>query len=375
VFDSAPVRDLLWAGSASVVFHAALTLVIASAPLTWGAPPEDTAHVTLELLPPREELPPEPRVAPAPTPRPTPSQETPPSRPAASRARPSASVFEPIPRAPLAAAEPEGAPTSIGQADREPAGPERATDRPSPRPRFDPRDLDPSAVARSFYQPTGPGPSRRGRPAGLQPSTLRPLTEEEAEARHGAHLRRQAMARPWLERETPRPRRQPDGSYVWTGHGTTARILPDGEVRFDHDAAGVDLATGSGHFDLGDLAAAAQGQNPYSAREEWFMRHTEALREQIDRQWREGVERRALARLRGRLSRTWDDPSQPAPARRRALFTMWDETADDELGAEVRRRIIAFVRERLPRGSEDAFTDAELRALNRGRERDEAFAP
>ncbi|HBQ13393.1 MAG TPA: hypothetical protein DEF51_20385, partial [Myxococcales bacterium] len=89
------MRDLLWAGSASVVFHAALTLVVASAPLTWGAPPEDTAHATLELLPPREELPPEPSVAPAPTPRPTPSQETPPSRPAASRARPSASVFEP----------------------------------------------------------------------------------------------------------------------------------------------------------------------------------------------------------------------------------------------------------------------------------------
>jgi hypothetical protein len=48
---------------------------------------------------------------------------------------------------------------------------------------------------------------------------------------------------------------------------------------------------------------------------------------------------------------------------------MWRETAgsDDEVGAagrKARATIEAFIRERLPEGTPDAFTDDELRRFN-----------
>jgi len=51
------------------------------------------------------------------------------------------------------------------------------------------------------------------------------------------------------------------------------------------------------------------------------------------------------------------------------LFAMWREAAgsDDEVGAagkKARATIEAFIRERLPEGSENAYTDDELRRFN-----------
>jgi hypothetical protein len=43
--------------------------------------------------------------------------------------------------------------------------------------------------------------------------------------------------------------------------------------------------------------------------------------------------------------------------------------------AAVRAIIVKFVRERLPAGSADAFTDEELEKLNRGRQSKERFDP
>ena len=80
---------------------------------------------------------------------------------------------------------------------------------------------------------------------------------------------------------------------------------------------------------------------------------------------------RALPR---HLQAIWDDRARGAADRRKLLFALWDECADDENGAAARATIIEFVRARLPRGAADGYTEAELDELNRGRSTD-GFGP
>jgi len=67
--------------------------------------------------------------------------------------------------------------------------------------------------------------------------------------------------------------------------------------------------------------------------------------------------------------------------RKRDLFELWDEcaeTGDDavvEAGASARLYVIAFIRSRLPAAGPDAYTAAELAALNAHRQSKQPFAP
>ena len=61
--------------------------------------------------------------------------------------------------------------------------------------------------------------------------------------------------------------------------------------------------------------------------------------------------------------------------RRRALFALWDECNDEESGTRARAVVVDFIRRELPRGTADAFTAAEIVALNRVRTAESAFAP
>jgi hypothetical protein len=84
----------------------------------------------------------------------------------------------------------------------------------------------------------------------------------------------------------------------------------------------------------------------------------------------------ALGQLGERLRALWSDGRRPVAERRRLLYALWEECdAERPAGRAARARIVAFVRERLPAGSQDAFPPTELDGLNRGRREDDRFEP
>lgn len=235
------------------------------------------------------------------------------------------------------------------------------------------RMLAPGAVARSWYVPEGPGPSRTGPPASATLSGTERPTEAQLEAEHSGFLRARAMARSWVTRTRAVPRRQLDGTYVYDGHAFRAVIHPDGRVDFDQHSA-VDLQRefdlSSGRFDIDALF-----QDVYRYERQRFMDDTEELRGRLEAEHRAQANADALRRLPGRLELLWTRGSRSPAARRRAIFDLWDQAADDDVGRRARQIIERFVRERLPAGSEDAYDAAELRRLNGDRESPTAFAP
>jgi hypothetical protein len=90
---------------------------------------------------------------------------------------------------------------------------------------------------------------------------------------------------------------------------------------------------------------------------------------------------RALSNLPTYLDSIWSEESWDARTRRRILFALWDECAEGGSaslragGARARRIIEGFIRSRLPTGSPQGYTEAELIAFNHGRTSMQEFAP
>lgn len=240
--------------------------------------------------------------------------------------------------------------------------------------------LDPRSVAIASVASEGPSAAH------TSADVPGPATETTAEfnARQSRFLSETANAQTFVSRKEP-PRFVPrkDGSYVYRGHAFSAKILPDGSIVFsDRDGVNFDqLGSGDGQslgarfsFDLTDGAYRRRGADPYQAERDYVLRGSEELRERLAAEHREKEGERALLRLAGRLERTWAS-DRDAATRRRAIFKMWDECSDDDVGARARAAILAFVAERLPAGSDDAFTEEELERLNRNRRSRAPFQP
>ena len=110
-------------------------------------------------------------------------------------------------------------------------------------------------------------------------------------------------------------------------------------------------------------------QDPYRYEKEKFMENTTKLRTELTSRARKDRLESSLAALPGRLEQIWSDVNHSARERRSVLYAMWREATgtEDEVGTagrKARATIEAFIRDRLPEGSEDAFTDAELRRYN-----------
>jgi hypothetical protein len=170
------------------------------------------------------------------------------------------------------------------------------------------------------------------------------------------------------EKEERFPLKLENDGYHYDGPSFSAKIAMDGHVTFD-DHSIRDFKGLSGGFDLTDLAMKGHHQDPYRYEKERFMDNTSKLRGELTARARKDRLESSLAALPAHLEQVWSDASHSARARRGVLYAMWRETAgsDDEVGAagrKARAAIEAFIRERLPEGSEDAFTDDELRRYN-----------
>ena len=170
------------------------------------------------------------------------------------------------------------------------------------------------------------------------------------------------------EKEERFPLKLEGDGYHYDGPSFSAKIAMDGHVTFD-DHSIRDFKGLSGGFDITDLAMKGHHQDPYRYEKEKFMDNTSKLRAELTAKARKDRLESALAALPAHLEQVWSDGNHSARERRGVLYAMWREAAgsDDEVGAagrKARAAIEAFIRQRLPAGSEDAFTDDELRRYN-----------
>lgn len=155
------------------------------------------------------------------------------------------------------------------------------------------------------------------------------------------------------------------------GHAM-GRLMPGGET--------VKVFEG-GMPDITDVVMRAVGEDPYAARKLDLLDRTRDERAGIAAVHRRDSLRESIPALRRQLAALWRDRRLPAVERRRLLFDLWDECAetgsDDVVAsaATARAVIVAFIRRKLPPGSRDAYTDAELRRLNASRTSSAPFAP
>jgi hypothetical protein len=184
--------------------------------------------------------------------------------------------------------------------------------------------------------------------------------------------------------KTPRARSEivPDGKGAYRAEDLTfsAKIDRDGRVHIE-DGANLQGGPTSGTFDIGDAIMRSAGQDPYYHRKALFLERTREQRAAMSVDERQVTLRDSLAKLPDHLAEIWAHSAWPAAQRRRVIFELWDECAEqgpDDIvsaGAAARITIVAFIRKHLPEDSAHAYPEAEIRALNKARGSRQRFAP
>ena len=135
-----------------------------------------------------------------------------------------------------------------------------------------------------------------------------------------------------------------------------------------------------GGFDVTDALMRRKRIDPYASKKLAFLDATRDERVQLGAAHRAQQLRQTTQIMQRNLDRLWQRVTDPR-ARREALFELWDEVAETgdadivEAGRAARKLVIGFIRARLPAGGPDAYSAAELAALNRRRPSKTPFAP
>jgi hypothetical protein len=133
-------------------------------------------------------------------------------------------------------------------------------------------------------------------------------------------------------------------------------------------------------FDVTDWMMRNHGQDPYASAKLAQLDATRGERMQQGARYRHAELTRSGQLMERNLEQLWATVPDAAE-RKRQLFALWDECdatgPNDvvEASAHARERVVKFVREHLPRGSHDSFTDSELATLNRAKQSHASFAP
>ena len=149
-------------------------------------------------------------------------------------------------------------------------------------------------------------------------------------------------------------------------------------------------------YDPVGIALAAAGRDPYPRAKALLLRATFEERLELARKYHKRQMILALGRMDDELERIWARQSLPLAERKRLLFERWDAcveaTGDDtgfrdeeavaaldqvreQLAPAARRKVIRFINEVAPPGSDAAYTRSELADFNATRVSREAFAP
>lgn len=136
-----------------------------------------------------------------------------------------------------------------------------------------------------------------------------------------------------------------------------------------------------GSFDATDWLMRLSGRDPYLSAKLAMLNRTREARAQLATEYRAELLGKVVAMVREQAALVWSDASQPAAARRRALFELWDDCAergDAEVvraGERARVALYGFIRAHAPPDGPDAYSAAELAELNRKRASKRRFAP
>jgi hypothetical protein len=179
------------------------------------------------------------------------------------------------------------------------------------------------------------------------------------------------------------------GRYRARRSGFTGEVREDGSVvirdnpNWDGELF-ADRYEGVGYravFDLTDWLMRMHGEDPYLYNKMKWLDDTRDERMAMAVIDRGRKLRQAVWLTSELLAEVWNDPHLEPKLRRRALFLLWDECAEDgtaevlRASAEVRATIVGFVRKVAPKGSDLAYGADELEALNATRESRALFDP
>jgi len=189
------------------------------------------------------------------------------------------------------------------------------------------------------------------------------------------------------KKEKPkRIRDRKGGGFTYRHPGFNAKVGADGRVKFnDINIRGSFFLVPpfvfiAGVMDITDVVMRWMGVDPYQYAKARFLERTFAERMRMRRRYDAINMQRALNGLPAYLAAVWRQPWS-AELRRRVLFVLWDECAEAgnesmrEGGAKARQLIDRFVALKLPPGSPNGYTVAELRALNARRTSMASFKP
>jgi hypothetical protein len=134
------------------------------------------------------------------------------------------------------------------------------------------------------------------------------------------------------------------------------------------------LTATTGTADLTDEYYRMLGEDPYRYEKAKFLSNTFDMRLKMAAESQVHDLRRSLHDLPSRLEQLWQDTSLPPAARRLIICSLYRELGDDR-SLEPSRVITHFVRTRLPLGSPDAYTPAELEACTAGLDKGRRWSP
>jgi hypothetical protein len=120
-----------------------------------------------------------------------------------------------------------------------------------------------------------------------------------------------------------------------------------------------------GSFDLTDEIMRSLGQDPYRYEKARFLSATFEFRIKMAIAAHKADLKAALVDLPRRLDDLWGDVRYTPRERRRILYELWYETDRTKEGERAARAIDEFIRNRLPCGSPEGYSKAELEAFDR----------
>ena len=174
-----------------------------------------------------------------------------------------------------------------------------------------------------------------------------------------------------------------------TSSGLGVKVDREGAITFETPTGAPDVQAGpldgsvgiSGRFDLNNLTERLAGNDPYAYEKRKIAEATFEDRLCLAREAARRRQQEGLFNLNEHLEWLRHLPGLTRPQLREVVFDLWDECMDTgadgepNLGAAARAGILAFIRRVLPPGTADAYTPAELVALNERRTSRNPFDP
>lgn len=170
---------------------------------------------------------------------------------------------------------------------------------------------------------------------------------------------------------------EPDGTYSSDEGAFISHVDPDGSVSLENKPP-LQLEGLGASFDLTDIAMRVSGMDPYASAKLEYLDRTRDMRVAMGARYRDAQLAATPDLMRHNIDAALATVSDPRE-RKQALFELWDECAETgepalvAAGEAARATLLDFIQHEMT--GPDAYTPADLRALNSRRTSRMAFEP